>query len=82
VGDVKMNMSDRFMFSIFSNYRLLSAEDVRKMSDCFMFSDFLFQPLQAIVCGRCEDEDERSFYVLSGTQFQKWNLSQPFTEKV
>ena len=44
---------------------------------------FYFQPLQAIVCGRCEEEeDERPFYVLSGTQFQKWNISHPLTEKV
>ncbi|XP_056022353.1 nuclear pore complex protein Nup133-like isoform X3 [Ostrea edulis] len=57
----------------------------RRMSS-FIFGASTLQPsgapLQAIVCGTCEDEDERPFYVLSGTQFQKWNLSQAVTEKL
>lgn len=57
----------------------------RRMSS-FIFGASTLQPsgapLQAIVCGKCEDEDERSFFVLSGTQFQKWNISQPITEKL
>nr|XP_022333914.1 nuclear pore complex protein Nup133-like [Crassostrea virginica] len=58
----------------------------RRMSS-FIFGASTLQPsgapLQAIVCGRCEEEeDERPFYVLSGTQFQKWNISHPLTEKL
>ncbi|XP_062580691.1 nuclear pore complex protein Nup133-like isoform X2 [Saccostrea cucullata] len=57
----------------------------RRMSS-FIFGASTLQPsgapLQAVVCGKCEDEDERPFYVLSGTQFQKWVISQPVIEKL
>ncbi|XP_069118196.1 nuclear pore complex protein Nup133-like [Argopecten irradians] len=56
----------------------------RRMSS-FIFGASPMQPsgatLQAIVPG-CEEEEERPFFVLTGTQLQKWTVSEGNTEKL
>ncbi|CAG2233694.1 NUP133 [Mytilus edulis] len=39
-------------------------------------------PLQAITVGLTEDDDDFSFYVLSGTQLQKWTVGEGITERL
>ena len=41
-----------------------------------------YQPLQAISVGLTEEEDAYPFYVLSGTQLQKWTIGEGMIEKV
>ncbi|CAC5366028.1 NUP133 [Mytilus coruscus] len=57
----------------------------RKMSS-FIFGASPLQPtgapLQAISVGLTEDDDDFSFYVLSGTQLQKWTVGEGITERL
>ncbi|CAG2211757.1 NUP133 [Mytilus edulis] len=57
----------------------------RKMSS-FIFGASPLQPtgapLQAITVGLTEDDDDFSFYVLSGTQLQKWTVGEGITERL
>ena len=46
-----------------------------------MYICHLLQPLQALVPGNMDNE-ERTFYVLSGTQLQRWSVYDGCTEKV
>ncbi|XP_052097851.1 nuclear pore complex protein Nup133-like isoform X1 [Mytilus californianus] len=57
----------------------------RRMSS-FIFGASPLQPtgapLQAISVGLTEDDDDFPFYVLSGTQLQKWTVGEGITEKL
>ena len=57
----------------------------RRMSS-FIFGASPLQPtgapLQAISVGLTEEEDEYPFYVLSGTQLQKWTIGEGMIEKL
>ncbi|KAK3092820.1 hypothetical protein FSP39_007562 [Pinctada imbricata] len=53
----------------------------RRMSSLIFGAMTTGAPLLSIVCGQKED-DERPFYVLSGTHLQKWNVTESSTEKL